>query len=199
MPQVDYYLTLVSPYAYMGHGQFMDVVKRHDLSVTIKPANMGDIFSKTGGLPLAKRAPARQAYRFQELKRWRQFLDIPLNLEPKFFPANDRAAAGMVIAAQQSGQDCLGLAGAILRAVWAEERDVADPDTLVSIANEQNLGGSALLDASTSPEITRIWEAYTQDALDAGVFGAPTYVYGEELFWGQDRVSFLEHAIQTST
>ncbi len=197
MPHVDYYLTLVSPYAYMGHGQFMDLVERHHLSVTIKPANMGAVFSQTGGLPLAKRAPARQAYRFQELKRWRMFLDIPLNLEPKFFPANDRAAAGMVIAAQKNGDDCLGLAGAILRAVWAEERNVADPDTLVDIANATGLDGAALLEASAAAETEETWNAYTQDAIDTGVFGAPTYVYGDELFWGQDRISFLERAIQS--
>ena len=84
MTQVDYYLTLASPYAYMGHTRFVDISKKMKASVAIKPVNMGDIFSKTGGLPLGKRSPARQAYRFQELERWRQHLDIPLILKPKF-------------------------------------------------------------------------------------------------------------------
>ncbi len=194
MSQVDYYLTLGSPYTYLGHDRFVEITKRHNTQVNLKLVNMGPIFSETGGLPLAKRAPARQAYRFQELKRWRNHLDLPLNLEPKFFPVNDRAAAGMVIAAQNN----IDLAGAFLRAVWAEERNIADPDTIVSIANDMGLDGAALFAKSDTPEVTKIWEANTRDAMEVGVFGAPTYAIGEQLFWGQDRLEFLEKVLKSN-
>ena len=191
MSQVDYYLTLGSPYTYLGHDRFVEITKRHNAQVNLKLVNMGPIFSETGGLPLAKRAPARQAYRFQELKRWRNHLDLPLNLEPEFFPVNDRAAAGMVIVAQNN----IDLAGAFLRAVWAEERNIADPDTIVSIANDMGLEGSELFAKTDSPEVTKVWEANTRDAMEIGVFGAPTYAIGEQLFWGQDRLEFLEKSL----
>lgn len=196
MPQIDYYLTLVSPYAYMGHDRFVEIANRNGVDVNIKPVNMGAIFSETGGLPLAKSAPARQAYRFQELKRWRSHLNLPLVLEPKFFPANDRDAAGMVIAAILNGENGVNLAGAFLRAVWAEERDVADHDTIISIANDLGMDGKALLSKSDTPDVVRIWEQNTTDGKDAGVFGAPTYICGDQMFWGQDRLDFLEHALQ---
>lgn len=196
MAHIDYYLTLVSPYAYMGHDRLVDVARRNGCDIRIKPVDMGAVFSVTGGLPLAKRAPARQAYRFQELKRWRSYLDIPLNLEPRFFPANDRNAAGMVIAADQQGLDGIKLAGAFLRAVWAEERNLADDQTIVEIANEQGLDGQDLLSQAYSEAVTKTWDANTAEAIEVGVFGAPTYVYQTHMFWGQDRMEFLEAAIQ---
>ncbi|NQV98894.1 MAG: 2-hydroxychromene-2-carboxylate isomerase [Rhodospirillales bacterium] len=183
----------------MGHDQLVALAKRQDAAVVIKPVNMGAIFSQTGGLPLAKRAPARQAYRFQELERWRRHLNIPLTLEPAFFPANDRDAAGMVIAANLDGADGIGLAGAFLRAVWAEERNIADPQTAIDIANAQGLDGQALLAAANSAAVTAVWEANTAEAMEVGVFGAPTYVYGAHMFWGQDRLDFLERAIQSGS
>ncbi|MEZ7865569.1 MAG: 2-hydroxychromene-2-carboxylate isomerase [Rhodospirillales bacterium] len=199
MPKVDYYLTLASPYAYMGHTRFVDLSKKMKASVTIKPVDMGSIFSKTGGLPLGKRSPARQAYRFQELERWRQHLNIPLILKPKFFPVNDLQASAMVIAADLKGKNGIDLAGACLRAVWAEERNIAAPDTLVSIANDLGMDGAELLTQSGSAEVAQVFERNSQDALGIGVFGAPTYAVGEQLFWGQDRLSFLEHALKFST
>ena len=199
MTQVDYYLTLASPYAYMGHTRFVDISKKMKASVAIKPVNMGYIFSKTGGLPLGKRSPARQAYRFQELERWRQHLDIPLILKPKFFPVNDLQASAMVIAADLKGENGIDLAGAYLRAVWAEERNINAPDTLVSIANDLGMDGAELLTQSDLVEVAQIFERNSQDALDIGVFGAPTYAVGEQLFWGQDRLDFLEHALKSGT
>lgn len=199
MTQVDYYLTLASPYAYMGHTRFVDISKKMKASVAIKPVNMGYIFSKTGGLPLGKRSPARQAYRFQELERWRQHLDIPLILKPKFFPVNDLQASAMVIAADLKGENGIDLAGAYLRAVWAEERNINAPDTLVSIANDLGMDGAELLTQSDLVEVAQIFERNSQDALDIGVFGAPTYAVGEQLFWGQDRLDFLKHALKSGT
>ena len=199
MTQVDYYLTLASPYAYMGHTRFVDISKKMKASVAIKPVDMGYIFSKTGGLPLGKRSPARQAYRFQELERWRQHLDIPRILKPKFFPVNDLQASAMVIAADLKGKNGIDLAGAYLRAVWAEERNINAPDTLVSIASDLGIDGAELLTQSGSVEVAQIFERNSQDALDIGVFGAPTYAVGEQLFWGQDRLDFLEHALKSGT
>lgn len=195
MSQIDYFLTLVSPYAYLGHARFVEIAERHNATVHIKPVNMGAIFSETGGLPLAKRAPARQAYRFQELKRWQAHLGVPLTLEPAFFPANDRDAAGMVISATRNGQKGIELAGAFLRAVWAEEKNIADHPTITAIADQLGLNGQALLVDSASSEVNAIWESNTQAGKSAGVFGAPTYIVGEHMFWGQDRLDFLEQTL----
>ena len=192
---VDYYCSLASPYAYMGDARFTDMARRLGVTVRHKPVDFSRIFPASGGLPLAQRAPQRQVYRLMELKRWRAFLDLPLNLHPKYFPVAEWPAAGMVIAARQKGLDCAALTHAILKAVWTEERDIADGATLSAIAGEIGIDGDALLAAAGSPGVKQAYDADTAEAITRGVFGAPTYVYGDELFWGQDRLEFLEQAL----
>jgi 2-hydroxychromene-2-carboxylate isomerase len=195
---IDYYLTLISPWTYLGSQRFAEIAERHGAEVRVKPVNFGEVFPRTGGLPLAKRAPERQAYRMTELKRWREYLDIPINLEPKYFPANDQIAAGMVLAAGESGGNPLALAQAFGRAVWEQERDIADPETCKAIAEETGHDGEALLAKAEDPASKKRYEELTEEAIARGVFGAPSYVYRDEIFWGQDRLDFLDRALAAS-
>jgi 2-hydroxychromene-2-carboxylate isomerase len=192
---IDYYLSLNSPWTYMGGPRLAEMAKRHGAEVRVKPVSLGEIFPKTGGLPLPKRAPERQAYRLVELQRWSRFLDLPLNPHPAFFPAAEALAAGCVIAAGQSGGDALGLSQAILRAVWAEEKNIADEATLAELVQASGHDPKELLAQAREPGIAETYAAHTQEALAHGVFGAPSYVYRDELFWGQDRLDFLDRAL----
>ena len=195
---LDYFLALSSPYTYMGHGRFEELAARRGLAVNYKPANMGEVFAVSGGLPVKQRAPQRQAYRFMELKRWRTFLDVPLNLEPKHFPVPDAGAARMVIAASEAGQAPAALIGGFLRAVWAEERNIADPETLSAIAAETGYDANLLVEKAALPETENTYKTYTAEAIERGVFGVPTWHFDGELFWGQDRLDFLERALARS-
>lgn len=192
---VDYFFVNTSPYCYLGSRVFDELVLKHKLSVTIKPFNLISVFPKTGGLPLAKRAPERQAYRLVELARWSKFRGLKLNLEPAHFPVDPGLADRMVIAADLAGADAKALAHAEFAATWAEERDISDEATLIEIANGLGMDGGALLDAAKSPDIQAHYEANTAEALERGIFGAPTFFYEGEMFWGQDRLDFLERAI----
>lgn len=192
---IDYYFTPASPWAYLGHQRFVDIAKRRGAHINVKPVDFGRIFPVSGGLPLAKRAPQRQSYRMMELKRWRAFLGIPLNLQPKFFPPDAAPASLLIIAADRKELGALALAGAIMRAVWAEDRNIADPETLKMIAREQGRDAALLAATAAEPETKALFDAYTQEAIDRGVFGAPTFAYGEELFWGQDRLEFVDRAL----
>ena len=150
----------------------------------------------SGGLPLSKRAPQRQAYRLVELKRWSEYLDMPINIQPQFFPVNGDLAAAWILAAQEQGiAQALALTGAVGRAIWEQERDVAAESTLRDIAGEQGLDATALGRRAASAEIGARYKALTQEAIARKVFGAPTYVYRDELFWGQDRLDFLTRAL----
>ncbi|MCG8693092.1 MAG: 2-hydroxychromene-2-carboxylate isomerase [Minwuiales bacterium] len=191
---IDYFASLQSPWTYLGHQRLVEIAARHGATIRIAPVNFGVIFPKTGGLPLPKRAPERQTYRMMELRRWRSFLDVPLNFTPAHFPTDETLAAGMVAAARDAGQDAVGLAGAVLRGVWAEEKDIADRDTLLAIADGLGLDGSALVSAAET-DAGATWQRDTEAALERGVFGAPTYIYRDELFWGQDRIDFLDRAV----
>jgi len=196
--EIIYHFSLNSPWTYLGDARLTEIADRHGAAINYKPTNLGKVFPETGGLPLPKRAPARQAYRLQELARWRDHVGVPLNLHPAFFPADEATAAGMVIAAKQQGLDCGPMVNGILTAVWAQERNIADTDTLLAIADERGFDGPALLAAATDDGVTAEWDQNAQDALDGGVFGAPTYILGEHLFWGQDRLEFLDRALADS-
>lgn len=193
---IDYYFTPVSPYTYLGHDRFLEIAARHDANVAVKPVDYGRIFAASGGLPLKQRAPQRQAYRLVELERWAKHLGKSIHLRPKHFPVPPDAAAKWIIAAQARGEaDAARLSGALLRAVWTEERDISDAPTLAAIATEQGLDPTVLAAGSASPEVAFRYDALTQEALGRQIFGAPTYVYRDELFWGQDRLDFLDRAL----
>lgn len=189
---IDYFFTPVSPWAYLGHDRFVALARQHGATVVVNPMDLSKVFPVSGGLPLSKRAPQRQAYRLQEVARWREFLGIPINIQPKFLAAGPDLASRMILAAREHGADgALALAGAIMRARWAEERDIADPVTLTQIATGLLQDGPALLARAESAAIAAAYDACSQAAIDRQVFGAPTYAVADELFWGQDRLDFL--------
>lgn len=192
--RVDYYFSLSSPWSYLGHGRFLDIAARHGASVAAHPADFrATIFPRTGGLPVNQRSPQRQAYRLQELERWRDHLGIPLVLHPAHWPADDADAAAMVVNLREAGGDATGLAGAFMRAVWAEERDIGDRETILAIAAANGHDGGALLADVEGATATILEESAA--AMERGVFGAPSYVVGEQVFWGQDRLDFVDRLL----
>ncbi len=197
MPKtIDYFLTPFSPWTYLGHDRFVAIARKHGATVNVKPIDLGKVFPVSGGLPLAKRAPQRQAYRLHELARWRDFLELPINISPKFGASSGELASKWIAAAaEQAAAPALALSGAILRGRWAGERDIADPATLAELAHGAGLDATTLAARAASPEIAARCDALTQEAIDAQVFGAPWYVYGGEPFWGQDRLDFLDRAL----
>ena len=194
---VDYYFSPMSPWTYLGHARFADMAKRHNAVIKVKPVDYGKVFPVSGGVPVAKRAPQRQAYRMAELKRFRDHLKLPLNLQPRFFPAlADPAALFIVAAGRAGGSDAaMRFAGAVLRACWAEERNIADAETLSAICTEQGMNAAALAAAAQTEAVKAEYEGYTQEAVARNVFGAPSYVIDGEIFWGQDRLEFVERAL----
>jgi carboxymethylenebutenolidase len=194
---VDYYFAPQSPWAYLGHQRLADMVQRHGASVRVMPIDLGGkVFPISGGLPLGQRAPQRQAYRLLELQRFSQHLNVPLNLKPKYFPVGGDDSARLIIATDlsQGSQAAMKIAGAILAACWAQERNMADDKVLAELLQEQNLPVS-LMEQSHSQAVQVRYETYTQAAIDTGVFGAPSYVVDGEMFWGQDRLDFVERAL----
>jgi carboxymethylenebutenolidase len=162
----------------------------------VLPVDLGRVFPVSGGLPLAKRAPQRQAYRLVELKRFSEHLGRPLNLHPRYFPVASDDAAKLIIAVDMhDGSDAaMRLAGSILRGVWVDEKNIADPSAL-----QEMLEGCGLparrREESQSQAVHERYEQDSQRAIDGGVFGAPTYIVHGEMFWGQDRLDFLERRL----
>lgn len=197
MKSIDYFLSPMSPWTYLGHERFVQIAGKHGATIHVKPVDYGRIFPVSGGLPLAKRAPQRQAYRLVELARWRDHLKVPLTLQPKYFPYESSLASRLIIAADAHGPGvALRLAGAILKACWVEEKNMADEGELTEVLRDQDLEPPDLIAAAKSNETQARYDILTAEAIELQVFGAPTYVYNKELFWGQDRLEFLERALE---
>ena len=193
---IDYYMTPISPYVYLGHERFVAIARRHGATIAVKPINLGLVFPVSGGLPLSKRAPQRQAYRLVELTRWSRYLQVPLNLHPAHFPVSADLASRFVLAALERSTDAaLDLALAFSRALWTQECDISDLATLQSISAGCGGDAATLAARAEAPDIGMRYAALTQEAIDRGIFGTPTYVYAGELFWGQDRLDFLDRAL----
>ncbi|MEH2552615.1 2-hydroxychromene-2-carboxylate isomerase [Bradyrhizobium algeriense] len=195
---IDYYLSLNSPWTYLGSAPFAEITERNGAIVNIKPCKFGPIFEQTGGLPLPKRSPQRRAYRMMELKRWREVRSAPINLEPKHFPCDDAAAVRLVIAAKLQGKNAHRLSLELGRALWEREETLADATTIALAAERAGLDAAELRAGGPSDaELDALYEKFTQEALSVGVFGAPSYVLPSgEIFWGQDRLDQLEHALK---
>jgi 2-hydroxychromene-2-carboxylate isomerase len=195
---IDYYLSLNSPWTFMGSALVAEVARRNGATVNVKPAKFGPIFEKTGGLPLPKRSPERRAYRLMELKRWREVRNIPLILQPKNSPSDDAAATRLVIAAKLQGKDAHRLATEFGRAIWELDEPLGEPAVMAAAAKRAGLDAATLRAGGPSDaELDQLYEQYTQEALAAGVFGAPSYVLPSgEFFWGQDRLEMLERALK---
>ncbi|MFZ6815337.1 2-hydroxychromene-2-carboxylate isomerase [Undibacterium sp. Rencai35W] len=194
----EYYFAPQSPWAYLGHQRFVDLAKKHAIRIDLKPIDLGKVFPISGGLPLAKRAPQRQAYRLVEMQRWSTHLELPMNLQPTFFPVAADSAAHLIIAAQlaHGTETALQLTGAIMRGVWAEQKNIADTDTLVGIALDCDLDGKALIKSSETSSVSAEYERFTNEAIANNVFGVPWFVFNGESYWGQDRLDFLERVFQ---
>ena len=197
MPPIDYYISLNSPWTYLGSARFAAIAKKHDCTVNVKPAKFAEVFAKTGGLPLVKRTPERRAYRLVDLKRWRNHLGIPINFEPKHFPSDEAPGTRLVLAAKLQGKDAHRLATEIGKALWEMELSIADPATLAAAAERAGLDAEAIRKAGPSDaELDDMHNTLTDEAIKRGVFGAPNFVLPTgEIFWGQDRLEFLDRAL----
>lgn len=194
---IDYYASLNSPWTHLGAARIEAMAARHGASLRIWPVDFGQIFAASGGRPLPQRSPQRQAYRLQELARWRDALGIPITIQPRHFPAKEMPGATAVIAVRETQGDApaIRLAHRILRALWQEEQDTGEPSTLARLMGEVGLDAAAVLTLAAEPRWAERREADTRAALERGVFGAPTYVIGDDIFWGQDRLEFVERRL----
>ena len=194
---IDYYLSPQSPWTYLGHERFCEIAAAAKATVRVLPVDLGGkVFPRSGGLPLSKRAPQRQAYRLVELQRFSEALGRPIKLQPKYFPVSGDDAARLIVAVDMHDgvEAALALTGLVLRGVWVEDLNTADAQVLAAMLSTLGLPARRLDDAYSQAAHVR-YEADSARAIEAGVFGAPSYVIDGEIFWGQDRLDFVERRL----
>ena len=197
--KIEYYYGFPSPFAFLGLKKFQEIAKKYNAVIIEKPCDLvAGIFAKTGGIPVPQRSPQRQKYRLDELKRWSTFLNIKINIQPKYFPPKDpHLPAKFTIAADLLGIK-LFFGQELLKYVWCDEKDISDEKNIEEVSKMCNLDFKELSLLAKSEKVSKIYKDNTDEAVKKNVFGAPTYIYNNELFWGQDRLDFLERALKNS-
>ncbi|MCL1635338.1 2-hydroxychromene-2-carboxylate isomerase [Luteimonas sp. SX5] len=195
MATVDYYFSLLSPYAYLGHAAVTAMARDTGVTLAYRPVRIFGLFAANGGLPLGQRAPARQRYRLVELQRWREQRGLPLNLQPRYFPVDPSLADRAAIALAQAGADASRYVDAGFRAVWAQDRDIADRAVIAELLRDAGHDAPAVLAAADGEAAATRYQTNTADAIAADLPGLPGYVHQGETFWGQDRIEQLRDAI----
>ncbi len=196
--KIEYYYSVASPYAYLGVNKFQELVKKYSLEVDEKPFDLvGTVFPATGGVPVPKRDPSRQAYRLLEIERYGKKLKINIKKQPKFFPPSDpHKAALFAIAAIKNGPS-LDFGKSVLAKLWSEEQDISSDSTLETICKDLGMSFADLKKDAENEAINSVYLSNSKEAIRKGVFGAPSFIINNELFWGQDRLDFLEDKIKS--
>ena len=195
---LDYYFATPSPWAYLATLRIIEFKKKYDLKINWRPSDLMEIFAIHGVANVKDRPQPVQLNRLTELKRWSKFLNIPLTIQPKFFPVDPTLSHRTIILAQKNNISIENLIFSFQKAVWAEEKNIADENIIIEICKINNFNSSSIIEDANSEEIINEYKKNTEEALRKNVWGSPTFIYNNELFWGQDRIDFLERAIQNN-
>jgi 2-hydroxychromene-2-carboxylate isomerase len=197
MFMIDYYYSVRSVYAYFGAKRIAALARRFGRTLRHRPVDLSRVVPAAGSLPFSQRSPTLRAYQFgRELERWSEWLEIPVIIEPKHHYGDRDLPSGLVLVAQEEGRDVDALSDAILTALWRDDRDIADRDVLSQVAAGVGIDAAPLLERALAPQTMAEFAACTDEAIRIGVLGSPTYVVDGELFYGQDRLMFVERHLQ---
>jgi 2-hydroxychromene-2-carboxylate isomerase len=192
--KLQVYFSLLSPWAYIGHGVLQGLAAKHSLKVDYRPVALSQVFPESGGLPLPKRHPSRQKYRMLELQRWREKRGLDFHLHPQFWPFDPAPGDRIVCAMQLGGADPSKFVGAAFSGIFENQRNLADKSVLSAMLEENNYAPD-WLERGESGEAEIQYQLNLAEALQSGVFGSPSYVLDGEVFWGQDRLELLDEAL----
>ncbi|MEO0809968.1 MAG: 2-hydroxychromene-2-carboxylate isomerase [Pseudomonadota bacterium] len=188
---IDYYYAPISGFAYLGEPRLMELARQAKATILFKPVDIAAVFAAAETTPPFKQSPARLAYRFADMKRQAERRGLPLNPKPKYWPVPPALAGRIILSAQSAGYEPHIASFSLLSAIYAQDRDISDEATVLAVLNEAGLDGAGLLELAKTPEAEAAFKKITQDAIDRGVFGSPTYFLGDEMFFGQDRLGDL--------
>ena len=198
MAHIDYYIYTLSPFTYLAGSRLEAIAVRNVATINYKRFNLMQVFEKTGGTPPKDRHISRQIYRAQEIRRIAVHNNMKVTEKPTYWPTNPAPSCYAIIAAQQSGGGNIGgLCQSILKSCWLDNKDISDDnvikDALILNGFDPSLTDSGLLEGAET------FSRNTEDAINANVFGSPSYVVNDQVFFGQDRLDYLEKYLLTIT
>jgi 2-hydroxychromene-2-carboxylate isomerase len=196
MPKtIEFFFDFSSPNAYFAAMQLPALAERHAAHIVYKPFLLGGLFKALDvNMTPGMTSPAKSANSLEDMQRWSAKYGIPFRF-PTRFPMNTVAALRTVLALSADERDVRPFVEATYRAYWVDDRDISDAEVLRSILGQLGLDGAALLGRTQDPAIKQALKDATAEAQQRGLFGAPTFIVGGELYFGKDRLDFVEDAL----
>ncbi len=196
-PTIDYYYFGLSPFAYFGHKAICDVAKANGATLNIKPVNLFGLWEVSGAVPPAKRLPIRQKYGSIDIPRVAEYRQVPVTLPPAHFPVDVTLSDSCAIAIADQGADPAEYVGAAMAGVWNDGANMSEEGEVASRLTKCGFDADAIMNAAKSESVAEKRATYTQEAIDSGAVGVPAYVLNGEVFFGQDRIEYIDHALKT--
>ncbi len=192
MKRIEFFFDYASTYSYLAHKEIEELATRHEAELVFKPMVLGFVFKATGNsMPAA--VPAKAAYMTHDVRRWARHYGLPFHM-PSVFPVNTIRALRTGVAALEEGT-FLAFHHAVMQGYWANDQDIGDPEVLAAIATAAGLDGPRLVGRAEEGPIKERLKSNTDEAIERGVFGAPTFFVGDQMFWGNDRLEFVAEAL----
>ncbi len=194
MKRLEFFFDYGSPYSYLANSQLGGLVQRTGCELVHRPMLLGGVFKATGNRsPAMEPVEAKRRYGAVEMRRFVALYGCPFRPNPHF-PIDTLRIMRAAHAALREGV-FPAFHRAVFPAFWAEEVNLGDPDELSRVLLEAGLDAVALVEAASDPEVKASLRATTEEAVGRGVFGAPTFFVGDEMFFGADRLGFVETAL----
>lgn len=194
-PVVDFFMSVESIWTFVGHEAFVRMCQRQGVQPRYRPVPLQALFAQTGGVAYRRRHLARQRYRDFELQRWSALRNVRPDLSSRFLPPAASLADRAILACTQLGLDPCTFAQRALEAAWLHRQDVGDRTLVSALAQRAGLPAAQVLQQAEAAATCDAYADTVQAAIAADVFGAPSFVFNGEVFWGQDRIDMLEQAL----
>lgn len=194
MKQVEFFFDVGSPYSYLAYHQLPKIAQAKGAEIVWRPMLLGGVFQATGNSSPAT-IPAKGRYSNIDLERWATYFGVPIQQNPHF-PINTlqlmRGAVGMQLRSDAEFHNYLG---AIFSAMFEHPRNLGDLNELAAVLEAAGISPALMMALVQDDHVKQALRKTTEEAVARGVFGAPTFFVGNDMFWGQDRLHFVEQAL----
>ena len=194
MKSVEFYFDLGSPYSYLAYYRLLQMAERQEIQIVYKPILLGGVFKATGNRSPIE-IPVKGAYSILDMQRWAEYYHIPMQMNPHF-PMNTltlmRILTGVQLLHLEKFEQVLKL---LFDAMFGTPQNLNEPAVLAEVLKPSGFSVEDIMSMVQSEVVKQKLITETEQAIQRGIFGAPTFFVGDEMYWGQDRLHFVEQAL----
>lgn len=198
MKSVEFYFDLGSPYSYLAYYRLLQMAEQQEIQIVYKPILLGGVFKATGNRSPIE-VPVKGVYSILDMQRWAEYYQIPMQMNPHF-PMNTltlmRILTGVQLLHLEKFEQVLKL---LFDAMFGTPQNLNEPTVLAEVLKPSGFSVEDIMSMVQSEVVKQKLITETEQAIQRGIFGAPTFFVGDEMYWGQDRLHFVEQALNKAS